>query len=159
MQRLKIHWLLFVFTYVMSVECPADDIFWQEGGHPTEFVYPIDGTTIPCPFVSLQGTIQQHTFPGVPNYESLENGDAPEIRWVLVIPEAEIQRLTEAGYIPQEDIFTPEARGWVQLIAPYSEDDPIPFFNRQAIVEGYLGTLVVHVHTPIAIEATGIYDN
>lgn len=78
---------------------------------PAEYVHPIEGVTTACPLVSLQGSLLRHTFAGVPNYESLENGDAPEIRWVLVLPESEIQRLREAGFIPQEDIFTSEARG------------------------------------------------
>jgi hypothetical protein len=77
-----------------------------------------------------------------------------------VIPEFEIQRLRKEGFIPQEeDIFTPEARGWVQLIPLNKVDNPESFFNRQVIVEGLLGTLIVHVHTPITIEAVGIYDN
>ena len=132
----------------------------QDIAYPTEYVHPIDDdAVIPLPFTALRGKILQHTFPGVPNYKSIEEGDAPETRWVLVIPESEIQRLTESGFIPQEDIFTSEARGWVQLIAPHSEDDPIPFLNKQVVVEGYLGTLVVHVHTPIAFEAIGIYGD
>ncbi len=142
------------------LQCRAKEDVWQEevSYHP-EYVHPVDGAIVPCPLVSLQGTILQHTFPGVPNYESIEDGDAPETRWVLVIPESEIQRLNRAGFIPQEDIFTSEARGWVQLIAPHSESDPIPFLQQQVVVEGYLGTLIFHVHTPITIEAIRIYDD
>ncbi len=33
--------------------------------------------------VSLEGTLLRVTYPGPPNYESVENGDAPEIYWVL----------------------------------------------------------------------------
>src|SRR5260221_9156254 len=81
-------------------------LLMAEGIYQTEYVEPVEGATVECPLVSLQGTILRHTFPGIPNYESLENGDAPETRRVLVIPESEIQRLMEVGYIPQEDIFT-----------------------------------------------------
>jgi hypothetical protein len=132
----------------------------QDITYPTEYVHPIDDdTVIPLPLIALRGKIQRYTFPGAPNYESIEKGDISETRWVLVIPEPEIQRLTELGFIPQEDVFTPEMRGWVQLISPCSEDDPIPFLNKQVVVEGYLGTLVVHVHTSIAMEAVGIYGD
>ena len=125
----------------------------------TEYVYPLDDVRVPCPFVTLRGKIIQHTFPGVPNYVSIEDGDAPETRWVLVIPESEIQRLKQAGYLPQEDIYGTEERGWVQLISPQSEADPIPYQNKEVVVEGYLGTLAFHVHTPAAIEAKGIYND
>lgn len=154
-QKLRCYWLFVVLICASSFECRAKEGVWYH----TEYVHPVEGATVPCPFVSLQGTILQHTFPGVPNYESIEDGDTPETRWVLVIPESEIQRLSVAGFIPQEDIFTLEARGWVQLIAPHSENDPIPFLHKQVIVEGYLGTLISHVHTPIAIESVGIYGN
>ncbi len=158
MSKLNCYRLLIGLICASSIACRAkEDVWLEEVSDHTEYVHPIDGAIIPCPFVSLQGTILQHTFPGIPNYESIEDGDAPETRWVLVIPESEIQKLRRSGFIPQEDIFTSEARGWVQLIAPHSEEDPIPFLHQQVVVEGYLGTLIVHVHTPITIEAVGIF--
>ena len=33
--------------------------------------------------VRLRGTITQKTFPGRPNYESVEKGDEPENEWIL----------------------------------------------------------------------------
>lgn len=33
--------------------------------------------------VALTGTIMRKTFPGPPNYESIENGDEPETYWIL----------------------------------------------------------------------------
>jgi hypothetical protein len=33
--------------------------------------------------VTLQGTIRRQTFPGPPNYESVEEGDEPETYWIL----------------------------------------------------------------------------
>ena len=155
----KLSHLSFVLLCTMLVGCSAKEQIDRENvTKHREYVYPIDGAAIPCPLVTLKGKILRHTFPGVPNYESLEYGDAPETRWVLVIPESEIQRLMQAGFIPREDLYSEENRGWVQLIAPYSEKDPIPFSGKQATVKGYLGTLAFHVHTPIAIEAIGIYD-
>jgi hypothetical protein len=124
-----------------------------------EYLEPVEGAKESCPFVALKGRIFQYIFPGVPNFQSLEEGDAPEARWILEIPETEIQRLTISGCLPEEDLFSAEARGWVQLITPYSDNDLISFSNKQVVVEGFLGTLVFHIHTPIAIEAMGIYDD
>lgn len=35
------------------------------------------------PDVKLRGTIEAQTFPGPPNYQSVENGDAAETYWIL----------------------------------------------------------------------------
>jgi hypothetical protein len=35
--------------------------------------------------VQLTGTIIRKTFPGPPNYESVERGDKPEVAWLLVL--------------------------------------------------------------------------
>src|SRR5579862_2439275 len=84
------YFLLFLIC-IMGAECGAEETWKGELIH-TEYVHPIDDdSNIPLPFVKLKGKIIQHTFPGVPNYESIEDGDAPETRWVLVIPETEIQ--------------------------------------------------------------------
>jgi len=148
------------FYLIMGLMCVMGVTWGRECQEGTVarpgYVYPVDGASVQCPYVSLKGKILRHTFPGVPNYESLENGDAPETRWVLQISESEIQRLILSGFIPSDEIFSSEARGWVQLIAPCFEEDPVPFLHQNVIVDGYLGSLAFHVHTPIAIEAKGI---
>lgn len=161
MKKVMRYYRFFALIFIVSIACDGYEgrMSQEDVVFHTDYLYPIDGALVPCPLVTLKGKILRHTFPGVPNYESLENGDTPETRWVLVIPEIEIQRLALAGYIPGDDIFTLEKRGWVQLIAPHSENDPILVFDKQVVVNGYLGSLVFHVHTPIAIEAVGIYDD
>jgi hypothetical protein len=124
-----------------------------------EYVEALEGAVTSCPLVELKGKIFQHIFPGVPNYQSIEEGDAPERRWVLEIPSSEIQRLEQEGFIPQNDLFNSDDSGWVQIIPPQSESDPAGFLGHHVIVKGYLGSLIFHVHTPIAIEAVGIYDD
>jgi hypothetical protein len=124
-----------------------------------EYVEAVEEASIPCPLIELKGKILRHTFPGVPNYQSVEEGDAPETRWVLEIPASEIQRLEQARFIPRNDLFESEEKGWVQLIAPESESDPIQFLDHLVVVQGYLGSLIFHAHTPVAIEAIGIYDD
>jgi len=123
------------------------------------YVEPVDGAPVNgCPLVELEGRVIRYTFPGIPNYQSLEEGDEPETRWVLVISESEIQRLTLQGYLPPEDVFATDARGWVQLIPPRAERDPLPFFAKKVVVKGFLGELCTHAHTSVAIEAIDIYD-
>lgn len=124
-----------------------------------EYVEAVEGAAVSCPLVELKGKIFQHTFPGVPNYQSMEEGDVPERRWILEIPASEIQRLEQAGFIPQNEMFDSDDFGWVQVIPPQSEEDPAAFLNTVVTVKGYLGSLIFHVHTPIAIEAVGIYDD
>ena len=156
--KLSNFFLVILLCILLSGCSVKEQVGQEDATFRTEYVHPIDGALIPCPLVTLKGKIVRHTFPGVPNYESLEDGDAPETRWVLVIPESEIQRLMQAGFIPQ-DLYSEENEAWVQLIAPHSERDPIPFCGKQVIVKGYLGSLAFHVHTPIAIETIGIYDD
>lgn len=152
-KKLRGHHLLSIVTCFVTIGCQ------KEVSYHTEYVHPIeDDSVIPLPLVTLTGKLLQHTFPGAPNYENIEDGDAPETRWVLVIPESEIQRLRRSKYIPQEDIYGLEQRGWIQLISPGTEETPIVFLNKEVSVEGHLGTLIFHIHTPITIEATNIYE-
>jgi len=127
--------------------------------YPTKYVFPVDDdNVIPLPFITLRGKLIRHTFPGVPNYESIEDGDYPETRWVLEILSTEIRRLIDLKYIT-ENLYNPDEEGWVQLIAVGNEESPRSFQNKQIIVQGYLGTIISHIHTPATIEATEIYED
>jgi len=127
--------------------------------YPTEYVHPVDESeVIPLPFISLRGKLIRHTFPGVPNYESIEDGDYPEIRWVVEVTGAEIARLIGLNYFT-ENLYSPDQEGWIQLIAPDNIESLLPFLNKQVVVKGYLGTLISHIHTPVTIEAKEIYDD
>ena len=129
--------------------------FFQKPG----YVEPVDGAPVSvCPLVKLEGRVIRYTFPGIPNFQSLEEGDEPETRWVLVISESEIQRLTLKGYLPSEDVFVSHARGWVQMIPLESVKDPFSFLDKVVVVKGFLGELYAHAHTSVAIEAIDIYD-
>lgn len=123
------------------------------------YVEPVDGAPVSgCPLVEIEGRVIRYTFPGIPNFQSLEEGDKPETRWVLVISESEIQRLTLQGYLPPEDVFVTDARGWVQMIPLESVKDPFSFLDKVVVVKGFLGELCTHAHTSVAIEAIDIYD-
>lgn len=127
--------------------------------YPTKYVHPVDDSrVIPLPYITLRGKLIRHTFPGVPNYENIEDGDYPETRWVLVIPEAEIMQLIASRYVTEE-MYGSCNEGWVQVIAVGSEESPQPFINKQVVVKGYLGTLISHVHTLVTIEAKELYED
>lgn len=127
--------------------------------HRVEYLYPVDDDNIiPLPFITLRGKLIRHTFPGVPNYESIEDGDHPETRWVLVIPKAEIKQLITSRSV-SEEMYGSCQEGWVQLIAADTEESPQPFLNKQIVVKGYLGTLASHIHTLVTIEAKEIYED
>lgn len=124
-----------------------------------EYLYPVDDdNVVPLPFIILRGKLIRHTFPGVPNYESIEDGDYPETRWVLEMPKAEVRRLIDSKYV-SEDLYEDSEEGWIQLIAIGTEESPQFFLNKQVVVKGYLGTLASHIHTPVTIEAKKMYDD
>ncbi len=123
-----------------------------------EYLYPVDDdTVIPLPFITLRGKLIRHTFPGVPNYESIEDGDYPETRWVLEIGKTQIQQLIDSKYVTEE-MYGSCQEGWVQLIPAGTEQSPQNFLNKQVVVRGYLGTLASHIHTQTSIEAKEIYE-
>ena len=131
----------------------------EEIVYPTSYVHPVDDDrTIPLPYITLRAKLIRHTFPGTPNYESIEDGDMPETRWILEVPSSEIRRLIESNYLT-EDLYYPDKKGWIQLIAVGDEESPLPLLNKQVIVQGYLGTLISHIHTPATLEAKEIHED
>lgn len=49
--------------------------------------------------VTFTGTVSRETFPGPPNYESIDDGDTPETYWILTInaPQCVTAESTESG--------------------------------------------------------------
>jgi hypothetical protein len=141
-------------TYLLSHNLDQEEI-----AYPTSYVYPVDDDrTIPLPYITLRAKLIRHTFPGTPNYESIEGGDMPETRWVLEVPGSEIRRLIDSNYLT-EDLYYPDKNGWIQLIAVGDEESPSPLLNKQVIVQGYLGTLISHIHTPATLEAKEMHED
>jgi hypothetical protein len=144
----------FIPIYLISLSPDQEEIIY-----PSSCVHPVDDDrTIPLPFIILRGQLIRHTFAGMPNFESVEAGDKPETRWVLKVPSKEIQRLIDSNYLT-EDLYYPDKEGWIQLIAAGDEESPSPLLNKRVIVQGYLGTLVSHIHTPATLEAKEIYEH
>lgn len=119
------------------------------------FLDPVNGVEIAFPVVEIRGKLIQHTFPGIPNYESIEDGDMPETRVVLEVLPAEIDQLRREGYIPEEGMYEEET-GWIQLDSDVSLSC---FLNRHVTVAGILGSRIVHVHTPVTIEVIDLWAN
>lgn len=144
--------------YFIASTLILDPILATNNIKEAEYVWPIDeDNVIPLPITSLRGKLTRHTFPGLPNYESIQDGDFPETRWVLEIPEEEIQKLVNSNYVPK-DMYQSSKEDWVQVISPGTEQTPKPLLNKKVVVTGYLGTLRTHRHTYITIEAQDIYE-
>lgn len=144
----------FFSTYLLSLGPDREEIVW-----PTSYVHPVDDDrTIPLPYITLRAKLLRHTFAGTPNYESIEDGDMPETRWILEVPGSEIRRLIDSNYLT-EDLYYPDKNGWIQLIAVGDEESPSPFLNKQVIVQGYLGTLISHIHTHATLEAKEMHED
>jgi len=148
-----------IITFISSRYSLSQNLDQEEIVYPTSYVYPVDDDrTIPLPYITLRAKLIRHTFPGTPNYESIEGGDMPEPRWVLEVPGSEIRRLIDSNYLT-EDLYYPDKNGWIQLIAVGDEDSPRPLLNKQVIVQGYLGTLISHIHTPATLEAKEMHED
>jgi len=151
--------LQIIVTFFFPIHSFSLNLDQEEITYPTSYVYPVDDDrTIPLPYITLRAKLIRHTFPGTPNYESIESGDMPETRWVLEVPGSEIRRLIESNYLT-EDLYYPDKNGWIQLIAVGDEESPSPLLNKQVIVQGYLGTLISHIHTPATLEAKKMHED
>jgi len=148
-----------IITFFSPAYSLSNNLDREEIVYPTNYVHPVDDDrTIPLPYITIRAKLLRHTFPGTPNYESIEDGDMPETRWILEVPALEIQQLIESNYLT-EDLYQSDKNGWIQLIAVGDEESPLPFLNKQVIVQGYLGTLISHIHTAATLEAKEIHED
>ncbi len=100
--------LLMALEFLAPINMMALGLDKEAIHYPTSYVYPVDDDrVIPLPYVALRGKLIRHTFPGAPNYESIENGDYPEARWVLEIPKTEVQHLIDSNYLTS-DLYHPD---------------------------------------------------
>ena len=106
--------------------------------------------------VTLKGTITPKTFPGRPNFESIERGDEPEAVWILA--------LTESTCTSEQkvDEHTIEAEANVRELQLTIGDQQLyeryqPLLGRTVNVSGTLDHAVTgHHHTPVILDVTGI---
>ncbi len=98
--------------------------------------------------VTLDGILERHTYPGLPNYESIAHGDEPETGWYLRLlkPVCVTGNLTEFN-------STAAAVSFVQIAASTKEDAAFrKQRGRRVTIRGALiqpGT--VHWHAPLGL--------
>ncbi len=94
--------------------------------------------------IKFEGHIHRTTFPGPPNYESIQKGDKPETYWVLEIPKP-VCTSSEKSIRSLQLIVDPNLYKNKNLL------------KRKVIVEGTLMPQITgHHHTPYLIDVKSI---
>ncbi len=112
-----------------------------------------------CPLVQLKGELVLHTFAAHPNYESIEEGDTSESRWLLKL-DPELSDYLWSTPIPEfyQTQFL-DQRGsidWVQLTTSPLDEEVCSLQGKKVAVEGFLGGWHSHLHTPFLLEVVRI---
>lgn len=103
--------------------------------------------------VELQGKLQRVTFPGPPNYQSIADGDQPEVQWVI--------DLSTRLCVEKDKMNDGEkGLGTVQLIFTHPETDFERYkvmLGRKVEISGELfHAQTGHHHTSVLIEVKSI---
>jgi len=104
---------------------------------------------------TLTGTIRRTTFPGPPNYASIQHGDRPETYWLLHLDRAVC---VEPG--KQDDLNDPERDiTSMQLVIFGGYAQYKKFLDKQVIITGKLSHAISgHHHTRVLIEVETMRD-
>ncbi|BCA96019.1 hypothetical protein TUM19329_23800 [Legionella antarctica] len=104
----------------------------------------------------LSGTIHIETFPGLPEYKSIEKGDHPETYWILVTKKTYC--VQGEDFINTGKVITEDNQSRFQLIlTPELYKQGKKFLNSKVIVEGsLLFAHTGHHHTPLLVQVTEI---
>jgi hypothetical protein len=106
--------------------------------------------------VELTGVIVRETFPGPPNYESVKDGDQPEVHWLLNLPQP---------ICVNEDKESPDLNPAqvgirrIQLVFmdPKAYKSYKPLVGKTVLAKGTLyGAISGHHHTPVLLTVTSI---
>ncbi|MEZ5526576.1 MAG: DUF4431 domain-containing protein [Gammaproteobacteria bacterium] len=104
--------------------------------------------------VSITGVLEQHTFPGRPNYESIELGDEPETRFILSLlsPICTQGEVATAQAHPQRDVMT------VQLAVRKENAGELESKLGETVqVRGVLSSAFnAHHHAPLLMQVEAI---
>lgn len=105
--------------------------------------------------VKLTGTIVEKTFPGPPEFESIEKGDRPETVWIL-----KLSKPVCVNGDPNEDIMSKTEKN-VKNMHLVLDDEKYARYkhlvNKKVIAEGTLYHRHTGYHrTKVLIEVTGI---
>ena len=98
--------------------------------------------------VRLTGVLERVTFPGPPNYESVQSGDAPETYYVLQLP-------TQVCVIDSDQSVI-SANRLQLLLEPEQYDVFRPQLGKRITLPGELWPAETgHHHTPLIFTPTG----
>lgn len=96
--------------------------------------------------ITVIGNVDKETFPGRPNYESIENGDTPETYWVLTLDDG----ICVNGLSERQTAF--------QLF--WSLDKKRLYESGKYRISGKtMAAVTGHHHTPILIEVDRVASN
>lgn len=105
--------------------------------------------------VTLDGRISRKTFPGRPNFESIQNGDEPETYWVLRLSKSVCVNKGAEGMpddMPEKGVSKVQLVLTGEQYARYKS-----LLGRQVVVKGKLFHAVSgHHHTSVLMEVTEI---
>lgn len=107
--------------------------------------------------VAFTGTISRETFPGPPNYESIDDGDAPETYWILTIstPQCVTAESMESGVLYELAKSTTRFQLVFEDSSIYKTQKNL--VENTAVVEGQLfAGHSGHHHTKVLISVKGI---
>jgi len=100
--------------------------------------------------VSLSGHLERRTYPGPPNYESIKNGDEPEVGFYLTLPQP---LCTLAGDSNAPDEYPQQGVTLVQLVLDKAGYDKLQSsLDRKVTLQGGLSaSFNGHHHAPLLL--------
>jgi len=102
--------------------------------------------------IELTGTVKRVTFPGPPNYESVDEGDRPEQYWVLYLPKAICVDID-----PNNDINEAEKNIKSLQLIIHDYDTYSNLLGQKVTVKGELTHAITgHHHTNVLINVKDI---
>ncbi len=132
MKHKKIYYLSAIFYPILFI------FFYSHTSSSEEVCYKEDAA------INFEGHIHRSTFPGPPNYKSIQKGDKPETYWVLELPKPVC--ISTEKYIRS-----------LQLIVEPSIYKNKNFLKGKVNVTGLLmAQLTGHHHTPYLVEVKSI---
>jgi hypothetical protein len=104
--------------------------------------------------VELVGIMRRHVFPGPPNFESVEGGDAPEKCWVLHLP----QPICVVSAAPDTQQINEPESGISQLqLNQVDYKASHRLLGKRVKVQGHLVHAITgHHHTKVMLEVLSI---
>lgn len=141
-KQMRFHWTFIVMAcLVMGLALPS-------GAGQDECVYAGDT-------VELAGTLTRETFPGPPNYQSIEEGDAPETYWFVTRDEP----VCVYGWSPEREKYyrLGELDRFQLVLTRKQYEENSHLVTDRIYVKGQLFTgMTGHHHTEALIDVSDI---